>query len=154
MKNTFQFTLVGFIFCFILKNTFSIVNNSFGGEPIYILSNPSIDGELWFIFGFTYLITVKVYFKDFFNLFICELNNLKKLKLMIDKYFILRTTTFFKFVIKVILLLFFMVTFGLGVDLFTNNHPESVDILNFLLFTYLTFTFNRNHKIINLKVID
>jgi hypothetical protein len=154
MKNISQFILTGLIFCFVLKNTFSIVNNSNGGDPIYIISNPSIDTELWYILGFSYLITVKVYFKDFFNLFIFELNNYKKLKTILNTYIYFKKTIYFNFIIKGILIILSIFTFGLGVNLFTDNYPENIDILNFLLLTYLTYIFNINYKIINLKLIN
>lgn len=151
MKNIFQFILTGFIFCFIFKNLFLIVYYSSDRDIINIILNPDLDFELWYIFLFTYLLTVKVYFSNFFNLFMSELNNYKYLKLLLLMYFNFKKRIYFKFIIKVFLLLLSIITFVLGYNFFTKNQPDSSDVFEFLLFTYLTFTFNENYKIIEFK---
>lgn len=151
MKIIISFILIGLIFCFIFRNLFLIYFYSHNREIIDIISSPDLDYEVWYIFLYTYLLTIKVYFNNFFNSFMSEINNINYLNLLIRSYCDFKKTIYFKIIIKIILLLLSIGSFGLGVYAFTNNSPNSIDILNFLLFAYLTFTFNQNYKIIEFK---
>ena len=97
-----QFFIIGLIYCFILKNFISIVNGSYGGDPTYIISNPSIDGELWYIIGITYLLTVKVFFEDFFRNVISQIKTYKMPNKIIEKYYHYSKSRFFKALIVVV----------------------------------------------------
>ena len=141
-----HFVLVGLILCFILKNLFSILNNSYGGDPIYIISNPSIDEELWWILGLCYLFTTKVFFKDYFDLVLSQLMKNKIIKIVIDFYFSFHQGKFFRIMVRVVLFLLTLVTIGLTFNLLDSN--KMIDILNWFLFLYLTFIFNKNFRIV------
>lgn len=144
-----QYILIGLILCSILKNVFSILNNSYGGDPIYIISNPSIDAELWWILGFCYLFTTKVYFNDYFDLVISQLMKNKIIKIGLDFYINFRKGRLFRIMVRIVLLLLSIVTIGLTFNLLDSS--KTIDYLNWFLFLYLTFIFNKNFRIVEFR---
>jgi len=50
-KELILLVIIGLTCCFVVKNFLSIAHKSHGGNAEYIISNPSIDSELWYILG-------------------------------------------------------------------------------------------------------
>lgn len=143
----FQFFIIGFICSFIIKNFISIVNGSYGGDSIYIISNPSIDEELWYLLGITYLLSVKVFYKEYYALVILELNKFKILNQVFDIYYRFSKTKLFKMLIIMVLLLIVLITILLTLNLLNND--SLISRINCILFIYITYLFNKNFKVIN-----
>ena len=146
-NNTLQFFIIGFIFIFIIKNFISIANGSYGGDPIYIISNPSIDEELWYLLGITYLLSVKVFYKEHYALVILKLNKFKILNQVFNVYYHFSKTKLFKILIITVLLLIVIITILLSVNLLNND--SLISKINWILFVYITYVFNKNFKVIN-----
>lgn len=150
-KELIKFFALGVISCFILKNGISISNGSNGGNADYIISNPSIDEELWYILGVIYLLTIKVFFKRFFVKVTAELRQYEKIALVLDKYALLRQTKLFR---GIVILSFFLL--GLMViicALACVGSDAFIMKVNLGLFAYFAFVFNRNYKVIDARYI-
>ena len=141
-----QFFIIGLIYCFILKNFISIVNGSYGGDPTYIISNPSIDGELWYIIGITYLLTVKVFFEDFFRNVISQIKTYKMPNKIIEKYYHYSKSRFFKALIVVVF--FILGLISIAFTIIIANIDSLIFKINWIMILYITFLFNRNYRVI------
>ena len=150
MKNSLSlFVILGLISCFVLKNTISILNNSYGGDPIYIISNPSIDEELWYFLSFTYVLSVRVFFRRFFESVLLQLRKYKYSLILLDFYSSIRKTKLFNIFVKVVLVILSLVIITLTFNLLENN--KIIDVLNWSLLLYFTVIFNKNFRIIGFK---
>jgi hypothetical protein len=150
-KELIQFFLWGLLICFFLKNAISIINGSFGGDAEYIVSNPSIDAELWYVFGILYILTVKVFFKPFFKKVSAQLRGYDKVSMILDKYAQFRRTKLFKALVFITFLLLALMVMLCTVACFGSD--KIIFKLSVLLFVYLAFVFNLNYKIVNLKYL-
>ncbi len=144
-----QFFIIGLIYCFILKNFISIVNGSYGGDPTYIISNPSIDVELWYILGITYLLTVKVYFEDFFRNIIYQIKTYEITNTFFEKYYIFSKSIFFRAL--VILVFFILVIISIAFTIIIITNDSLIFRINWIMTLYITFVFNKNYSIIRFK---
>ena len=145
-KDLFTFVFWGLLISFIIKNLLSIFNNSHGGDPIYIISNPSIDQELYFLVLFSYIISVKNFFPAYFNCVVKQAQDFEYLK---------NSTHKFKLIFKrinigtIIKLLFFIL--ALLFNIFSISYifymiyeeRELVDWINITYYIYITLLVNR-----------
>ena len=144
-KELIQFSLLGCISCFVLKNFISISSGSTDSITM------DIDPELWYILGVMYLLTVKVFFKPFFTKVSAQLRGFEKVAMVLDKYAQFRRTKLFKALVFITFLLLGLMVMLLTVACFGSD--ELILKLNVLLFVYLAFVFNLNYKIVNLKYL-
>ena len=145
----FQFFIIGLIYCFILKNFISIANGSCGGDPIYIISNPSIDEELWYIIGITYLLTVKVFFGDFFGNVISQIKIYKIPYKIIEKYYHFSKSKFFR--VLVVIVFFILCLISIAFTIIIANNGTLIFKINWIIILYITFLFNKNYRLIGFK---
>lgn len=145
----FQFFIIGLIYCFILKNLISIANGSYGGDPIYIISNPSIDEELWYIIAITYLLSVKVFFEDFFRNVISQIKIYKIPKTIIEKYYYFSKSKLYR--VLVLIVFFVLGLISIAFTIIIANNGSLIFIINWIMILYITFLFNKNYRIIGFK---
>ena len=142
----FQFLIIGLIYCFVLKNFISIVNGSYGGDPTYIISNPSIDEELWYIIGITYLLTVKVFFEDFFRNVVSQIKTYKTLNIIIEKYHHFSKSRFFGALVVIVFFILGLISIAFTIIITNNN--SLIFKINWIMILYITFLFNKNYRVI------
>ena len=135
------FFLIGFIYCFVIKNILQL--SSYRGDDfLHIISNPSIDEELWFVVLLSYLLTIKVLFKNIHAQVIRRLKAYKKLNQFFEIYSKFRKSKMFKLLNRglfIIFILFLWATFPL-------DNPYLIDAKEFiwlfwLLNLYITVLF-------------
>ena len=85
-KSLIIYLLVGFMYCFITKNIISISFGSYGGDPFYIISNPSIDKEFWYISLLSFVLTIKLCFNSSHAQVVTILKSYKRINSLFEIY--------------------------------------------------------------------
>ena len=140
-KELLKFFLWGLSITATTKNMISILNGSNGGDPIYIISNPSIDEELWYFLFTCYGLTVRCFFPNFFSFAVSQLTSINIIDSLIgnvqknlNSYFF---TTTIKYIKLIFVLGFYLITISL-LFYITTSETKLIDWINFILFLYVT----------------
>ena len=143
-KELIQYLAVGILYSFVLKNFISITNKSFGGDPMYIISNPSIDAELWYILFFSYFLIVRRFYFKFHNLVKDQFISLNTyLKKFLE---ILSGNKIAKYLIPLITIVFYLlVMLSIGVTLsLLMGMDKLINWINSILVVHLAILFKMN----------
>jgi hypothetical protein len=149
-KELILLVIIGLTCCFVVKNFLSIAHNSHGGNVEYIISNPSIDSELWYILGAIYLLTIKVFFKPFFRKAVAQLMEYRRIASLINMYARLRQSRFFKSMVILTFFLLGLIVIALSVASF--GSAEVILKVDVAMFVYFAYVFNRNYRVIALPI--
>lgn len=140
-KVLLRFCVWGLAITATTKNFISILNGSYGGDPIYIISNPSIDQELWYFLFACYGLTIRYFLPNYFSLAVRQLTSIKiidslitNVKNNLNAYFF---TTFIKYIILIFVLGFCLITISL-LFYITTSETKLIDWISFILFLYVT----------------
>jgi hypothetical protein len=150
-KSLIIYLLVGFMYCFITKNIISISFGSYGGDPFYIISNPSIDKEFWYISLLSFVLTIKLCFNSSHAQVVTILKSYKRINSLFEIYAQYRQRKTFMIFIKSIFYISSALVFMLGVGIADLSDWNLGKFLGWLLFLYTTILFNLNFKIVGVK---
>jgi len=149
MKKIYPILLTGFVYCFVLSNLI-LVTSFPQRDSIYLISNPSLGQEAWYMSIVSFFLLLKLFWKTKYNLiweFLLSFDKLRKIHGYLNdrKFFklIWNLVFFFSFVLSIIIVFLIYGEFYSGDNIYDLNYNYGYDgkstivfliFIDFLLF--------------------